>query len=70
MDEKDTIAVVARMRSVDVGDVEVGLVASGALGCAVEWDKVGWGDVEIAARDIVPALSFVARWGLLVEGEV
>lgn len=36
MDEKDTIAVVARMRSVDVGDVEVGLVASGALGCAVE----------------------------------
>lgn len=36
MEGENTIAVVARMRSIDVGDIEVGLIASGALGCAVE----------------------------------
>lgn len=67
MDGKYTTAVVARMRAIDVCDIEVGLVTSGA---SVVKDKIGWGDVDRAVGDIAPTLSFISRCGRLEEGKV
>jgi hypothetical protein len=56
------------MCTIDVDNIEVGLVASGIRGYTIEWEKIGWGDVECA--DAGPALAFVAWLCRLTECKI